>query len=165
MNISIKVDTSKLDRMLADFPATLSVAQQSALLSIGAEIKSQAERAFRHPQYRPSPWAPRKETYKHVVNKRTGKGKFKRTDTWPLLIKSGKLRQSISFKLEGTDAVVVGSDAKYAPFHQFGTKHMPARPFFPLDKSGDLTPRVKQKIIRIAENTMAEEFRRTLGKL
>ena len=159
MNISIKVDTSQLDKMLADFPATLAVAQQSALLSIGAEIKSQAERAFRHPQYRPSPWAPRKEAYKKV------KGKFKRTDTWPLLIKSGKLRQSIAFKLEGSDAVVVGSDAKYAPFHQFGTKHMPARPFFPLDKSGDLTPRVKQKIIRISENTMAEEFRRTLGKL
>ena len=165
MNIQVKVDTSQLDKMLADFPATLAVAQQSALLSIGAEIKSQAERAFRHPNYRPSPWAPRKEEYQRVVNKRTGKAKFKRKDTWPLLIKSGKLRQSIAFKLEGKDAVVVGSDAKYAPYHQFGTKHMPARPFFPLDKSGDLTPRVKQKIIRIAERTMAEEFRMTLGKL
>ena len=115
MNISIKVDTSQLDKMLADFPATLAVAQKSALLSIGAEIKSQAERAFRHPNYRPSPWAPRKEEYQRVVNKRTGKAKFKRKDTWPLLIKSGKLRQSIAFKLEGSDAVVVGSDAKYAP--------------------------------------------------
>ena len=150
MNIEIKVDTSKFDKLLADVPAALARAQRSALVVIGNAVKNRTTEAFRDPTLRPSPWAPRKSGGK-----------------WPLLIKHPHtgLWQSFRSKLQGNDTVVIGTDKKYAGYHQTGTKHMPARPFFPLDKSGDLTPRVKQKIVRIAERTMAEEFRRTLGKL
>ena len=145
MNIEVKVDTAKLERMLADFPEALARAQKSALKAIGAEVKSQAELAFKHPHYRPSPWAPRKSG-----------------GDWPLLVKhpNGGLRASIESKLVGDDTVVVGTDKKYAGYHQFGTKHMPARPFMPVDKSGNLLPRVMRKIKKIVEESLAEELRK-----
>ena len=148
MKVEINVDTSKFDRVLSDLPGAMARARRKALMDIGDEVRTQADLAFKHANRRPSPWAPRKSG-----------------GTWPLLVKHpyGGLRASINRELVGDDTVVVGTDKEYAGYHQFGTKHMPARPFFPLDKSGDLTPRVKQKIIRIAERTMAEEFRRTLG--
>ena len=120
--ITVTVDTSQLDKTLSDFPARMATAQKRALEYIGQKVASRATQAFRSPSLRPSPWEPRKSGGNH-----------------PLLIKSGALRQSISWKLEGTDTVVIGSDKKYAIYHQEGTKHMPARPFFPIDKYGQLT--------------------------
>ena len=141
MRFEIKVDTSKFARFLSDLPAAIERAKQQALRAIGAEVKSQAERSFRHPQYRASPWAPRKES--------------KRDDGHPLLIKSGALRQSIGSKLEGTDTVVVGTDRKYARYHQTGTKNMPARPVFPV-KDGNLTPRVERKVRGIVDKAFSD---------
>ena len=143
MNIEVKVDTSKFDKMMADFPTALARAQKRALMDIGSEVASQTDRAFKHPQYRPSPWAPRKSG-----------------GTWPLLVKhpDGGLRATIKSKLVGDDTVVVGTDKKYAGYHQFGTKHMPARPFMPLDRNGNLTPQMQQKINKIVEKDLAEEL-------
>ena len=55
---------------------------------------------------------------------------------------------------------MVGTDKKYAGYHQTGTKHMPARPFMPVDKSGNLLPRVQRKIKKIVEEALAEELRK-----
>lgn len=143
MTIEVNVDTSKFDRMMSDFPAALARAQRQTLMDIGQTVASRAMLAFRHPKFRPSPWAPRKSGGK-----------------WPLLIKSGSLRQSIGWKLQGSDTVVVGTDKKYAGYHQTGTKHMPARPFMPVDKSGNLTPQMMRKINRISEEALAEELRK-----
>ena len=140
MQLEFKVDTSKFDRMLSDIPAASERAKQQALKDIGAEVKSQAELAFRHPQYRPSPWAPRKES--------------KSDDGHPLLIKSGALRQSIGWKLQGSDTVVIGTDRKYARYHQTGTKNMPARPVFPV-KDGNLTPRVERRVKGIVDKAFS----------
>ena len=148
MKIEVNVDTSKFDRMMADFPAALARAQKSALEAIGAEVKSQAERAFKHPHYRPSPWAPRKNNA---------------DPERPLLYKSGSLRQSIGWKLDGDDTVVVGTDKKYAGYHQTGTKHMPARPFMPVDKNGNLLPRVQRKINKIVDEALSEEMEKAFG--
>ena len=148
MNIEIKVDTAKFDKLLADLPAALARAQRNALEAIGSEVKSQAERAFRHPQYRPSPWAPRKNNA---------------DPERPLLYKSGSLRQSIGWKLVGGDTVVVGTDREYAGYHQFGTKHMPARPFFPVDKRGNLLPRVLRKIVGLVEDALSDALRKIGG--
>lgn len=139
MKFEFKVDTSKFDRMLSDIPAAIERANQQALKDIGAEVKSQAELTFRHPQYRPSPWAPRKEL---------------KSDDHPLLIKSGALRQSIGWKLQGSDTVVIGTDRKYARYHQTGTKNMPARPVFPV-KDGNLTPRVERKVKGIVDKAFS----------
>lgn len=143
--ITITVDTSQLDKKLADFPARMAAAQKRALQAIGQQVASRATQAFRTASFRPSPWAPRND----------------KKSTHPLLIKSGNLRQSISWKLDGPDTVVIGSSQKYAPYHQHGTKNMPARPFFPIDRYGNLTPSVAGKINRTVERIYVEE----LGKL
>ena len=162
MNIEVKVDTSNLKQKLADFPEALARAQQRALQDIGQAVASRATLAFRTPAMRPSPWAPRKKSYIVVTNKKTGK-KTRKPDDHPLLIKSGALRQSIGWKLEGNGSVVVGTDKKYAGYHQTGTKHMPARPFMPVDENGNLTPQMQQKINKIVEKALAEEMEKTFG--
>lgn len=142
--ITISVDTSQFDKKLADFPAALARAQKRALPEIGQAVQSRSTLAFRTPQLRPSDWPARKPS--------------KRDDGHPLLIKSGALRQSISWKLEGLDTVVIGTDKKYAPYHQHGTKHMPARPFFPVDQAGNLVPDMNSKLNRMVEKIYAEEI-------
>ena len=142
MNIEISVDTSRFDRRMADFPAKIASAQKRALMAIGQAVASRATLAFRSSVYRPSPWAPRK----------------KPGDGHPLLIRSGHLRQSISWKLDGDDAVVVGTSQKYAKYHQYGTKKMPARPFMPVDKTGRLMTDVERKIRKFVDMAIAEEF-------
>ena len=144
MNIEITVDTSRFDRRMADFPAKIASAQKRALMAIGQAVASRATLAFRSSVYRPSPWAPRK----------------KPGDGHPLLIKSGHLRQSISWKLDGDDAVVVGTSQEYAKYHQHGTKKMPARPFLPVDKSGQLTPDCMREIKEAVEEAFAIELRK-----
>lgn len=155
IKVEARFDTSKLDRMLHDFPAALARAQRKALSAIGAHVASEATQAFRDPKLRPAPWAPRKDT-RHG-DRASGR------DSHPLLIKSGALRQSISWRVTAPDTVVVGSDKKYGPYHQFGTKNMPARPFFPIDKSGRLTPRMMRKINADVEKAFTSEMRKLGG--
>ena len=147
--ITITVDTAQLDKKLADFPARMAAAQKRALQAIGQLVASRATQAFRTASFRPSPWAPRKPS--------------KRDDGHPLLIKSGTLRQSISWKLDGTDTVVIGSSQKYAIYHQGGTKNMPARPFFPIDGHGKLTPSTAGKISRTVERIYVDELGKSGG--
>ena len=145
--ITITVDTSQLDKKLADFPARMAAAQKRALQAIGQQVASRATQAFRTASFRPSPWAPRKD----------------KKSTHPLLIKSGNLRQSISWKLDGPDTVVIGSSQKYAPYHQHGTKNMPARPFFPVDKNGNLTPGVMDDIMENVQAIYDKELEKILA--
>ena len=145
MNIEIKVDTSKFDKLLADVPAALARAQRNALVVIGNTVKNRTTEAFKDPTLRPSPWAPRKSGGK-----------------WPLLIKHPHtgLWQSFRSKLQGNDTVVIGTDKKYAGYHQTGTKHMPARPVFPIDKQGNLTPRCLRKIKQKVNEALENELRK-----
>lgn len=148
--ITVTIDTSDLTRKLADFPAALARAQRKALDYIGARVASDATRAFKNASLRPSPWAPRKD----------------KKATHPLLIKhpEGGLWKSIDHRLEGDDTVVIGSDKKYAIYHQQGTKNMPARPFFPIDKYGQLTPRIMRKIKADVEAAYKEEIDAVFGQ-
>ena len=147
ISVTVSVDTSKFDRMMSDIPGALARAQRNALSSIGEHVASEATRAFREPSLRPSPWAPRKDT----------KAKH------PLLIKSGDLRDNFRAVVTGPDTVVVGTKVEYASYHQQGTKHMPARPFFPIDKSGQLTPRIMGKINADIEKAFAAELKKIGG--
>lgn len=144
ISVTISLDTSRFDRMMSDFPAAMARARTRALRAIGQHVASDATLAFRTASLRPSPWAPRKD----------------KKATHPLLIKSGSLRQSIRWWIVGPDTVVVGSPAKYAPYHQRGTKKMPARPFFPVDAHGRLTPRIMRKIRADIEKAYGAELRR-----
>ena len=147
MNIEIKVDTSKFDKLLADVSAALARAQRSALVVIGNVVKNRTIDAFKHPELRPSPWAPRKNNA---------------DPERPLLIKHphGGLWQSFRSELQGNNTVVIRTDKEYAGYHQFGTKHMPARPFFPVDKSGNLTPDCMREIKEEVEDVYRNELRK-----
>ena len=142
IEVEVKVDTSKFDRAMADFPVRIAQAQSRALWYIGQAVASRAQQAFRTATFRPAKWEPRK----------------RKGDGHPLLIRSGNLRQSITWRFNGDDAVVVGSPAKYARYHQFGTKRMPARPFFPFDEQGRLTAGMKTKIDRNVDRIFREEL-------
>lgn len=141
INVEVKIDTSKFDRMMADLPDHLAAARRRALSGIAQEVKTMSVLSFRSEQHRPSPWAPRKSGGKH-----------------PLLIRSGKLRQSIAWRLEGDDLAVVYSDSRYAAYHQHGTKRMPARPFFPVDRHGSLVDAIKRKINNIVGKALSHEL-------
>ena len=65
-----------------------------------------------------------------------------------MLIDTGALFRSILAQPPTADSVEVGTDRPYALYHQFGTKHMPARPFFPV-QGESLTERAEQ-IVREA---------------
>lgn len=142
MNIEIKFDTQRLDRAMEGLYDKIEAAKKNALMGIGQAVASRATMAFRTASFRPSPWAPRKPS--------------KSDDGHPLLIKSGTLRQSIGWRLEGTDTVVVGTDRKYAPYHQHGTKHMPARPFLPVGSDGRLVPAMERKISKIVNDAVSD---------
>ena len=148
MTIEVNVDTSNLKQKLADFPEALARAQRVALNQIGNTVKNRAIDAFRQPHYRPSPWAPRKNNA---------------DPERPLLYKHGDMLHSIDYKVTAPDTVVIGSKADYAKYHQTGTKRMPARPFFPVDKSGNLMPDVHQKIMHKVEKAFADEIKKTFG--
>ncbi len=61
IEVEVKVDTSKFDRAMADFPVRIAQAQSRALWYIGQAVASRAQQAFRTSAFRPSPWAPRKD--------------------------------------------------------------------------------------------------------
>ena len=146
--ITVTIDTSDLTRKLADFPEALARAQRNALKVIGNVVKNHTTEAFGDPQYRPSPWAPRKD----------------RKSTHPLLIKSGDLRDNFRSVVTGPDTVVVGTKVKYAGYHQHGTKHLPARPFFPIDEHGQLTPMVQREIKDNVEAIYKKEIDAVFGQ-
>lgn len=53
------------------------------------------------------------------------------------LIDTGTLRASISARA-GKRTVRFGTNVPYAPVHQFGGEHIPARPFLPVTPGGEL---------------------------
>lgn len=105
-------------------------------LAAGTVIGAIAQRSFDESSLRVAPWPERK---KPAPN--------------PLLIKSGTLRQSIHVKQEGTTTVRIGTPVKYGAVHQLGSAKksgrgsgIPARPFFPVDASGQLSGEAKSQI-------------------
>ncbi|MDZ4815172.1 MAG: phage virion morphogenesis protein [Verrucomicrobiota bacterium] len=102
------------------------------LEAMGLQLVSITKRAFNSAELRPSPWAP--------VKKKTGAP----------LKRSGALWQSIRIVDVNEKTVTVGTDRPYAAYHQFGTKHIPARPFFPFDASGKITPRALDLLRKVA---------------
>ena len=140
--ITITVDTSRFDRMMADFPAAMARAKKNALYDVGRSIVRIARDSFtRNTTLRPSPWAPRKDKKTHK-----------------LLLRSTDMYNQIDSRLVDEDTVAIGTKAKYAPYHQHGTKNMPARPFFPIDRYGHLTPVAQRTVLRNIENAYKEEL-------
>lgn len=98
------------------------------LEAAGAALAGVATRAFRDEALRPSEWAPLAES---TLRRKRGGGP---------LIDTGALYRSVIAQAPGRDSIEVGSDREYSLFHQWGTRKMPARPFFPIDDKGFTQP-------------------------
>lgn len=64
------------------------------------------------------------------LSKARHKQRIKKGANYKILTDTGELRRSVQYKASDND-VVIGSNLKYAPIHQFGSskKNIPARPF------------------------------------
>ena len=74
--------------------------------------------------------------------KQPRKGQKGRSDQ--VLVDTGQLRNSITKQILGSSVLMIGSNAGYAAWHQFGTRHIPARPF--LGVSDDLIQSAQELI-------------------
>lgn len=120
------------------------------LEAMGAQLVSLTVLAFTDESLRPAPWLPRKAR--------------KGDDGHSLLRKSGAMWHSIRISELTNDHVTVASDRPYASYQQFGTKHIPARPFFPFKKNGRLTQTAQEKILHAAGQKMISLARESTGK-
>ncbi len=104
-----------------------------------------------------------KKTY--LKNGTHSRGFEKYIEGRKILQKSGRLRNSIVPRVSD-DEVVVGTNLKYAAIHQFGGMagrgrkvKIPARPFMPIDKSGNLEPSLRTAILSYVDSKLSEVIR------
>lgn len=71
-----------------------------------------------------------------ALSKETVKRRRKQSST--PLVDTGRLRASMA-TFYGARTINFGTNVGYAGFQQFGTRYIPARPFMPITRSGDLT--------------------------
>ena len=109
-----------------------------ALRAAGMVLVELAKRAFDEPALRAASWP--------ALKPATIKAKARAGKSNAMLKSSGTLWRSL--RVIGVDKtrVTVGSDRPYAAFHQLGTRHIPARPFFPVTAQGNLTPLAKERV-------------------
>lgn len=101
------------------------------LAAMGQAVKSLGVQAFTDPAKRAQAWAPRKDKLPHA-----------------LLQKSTLLRKSVRVLGFTSETVTIGSDRPYAAIHQLGGEHIPARPYLPFYKSGQMTALGRQRTER-----------------
>jgi phage gpG-like protein len=101
------------------------------LEAMGQAVKSLAVQAFTDPAKRAQAWAPRQDDAPHA-----------------LLQKKTILRKSIRVISVTGDSVTIGSDRPYAAIHQLGGDAIPARPYLPFYKSGQITALGRQRTER-----------------
>lgn len=147
-----------IDSLLRRLKATSRV-----LGAMGAVFAARSQSAFRRPEFRPAPWLPTKR------------------GTSPL-IASGLLWQSIRMLPPTQESVAVVTDRPYAVFHQLGARAhtvrpknkkalfwaglahpvgaanipaLPARPFFQVDASGNVTPAAERAMLDVAARALS----------
>jgi phage gpG-like protein len=132
MNITVTVK----DAITPDLQRRMLALQnrRPVLEAAGLSLLSQARQAFENSARRAAPWPPKKDGSPATLRK------------------NNTLFDSLRVKLVTNDSVHVGTDRKYAPVHQLGSRKgsgrgsgIPARPFFPI-LGGQITPRAKAAI-------------------
>lgn len=109
-NIKVNVDTSRMQRSVDRMVALLQ--RPAPLMSeLGEHLRGSTQDRF-GAQVAPdgTPWQALSPAYMRRKHRNRDK----------VLTLRGHLRSQITFRLEGDDAVAVGSNRKYAAIHQFG---------------------------------------------
>lgn len=110
------------------------------LEAMGLVVVSMTQRAFTQSSLRPASWPP--------LRPRTIAAKAKAGKSNKPLIGEGLLARSPRISAVTNRIVTVGSDRPYASHHQLGTKHIPARPYFPFDARGRPTNLARRRILQ-----------------
>lgn len=114
--------------------------KQPLLLAMGTAVKGLGQQAFSDPTARAQAWAPRKDNHPHplllgsAIPKNAGGGSSDPVLAHSLVVDAG------------SDKVVIRSDRPYAAIHQLGGEHIPARPFLPFYKSGQITELGRRRV-------------------
>jgi len=124
-----------------------AMAEAELMRNLGEAGAAIATRAFREDTLRPLPWPPH--------SPRTHA-------TWPLLMPpKAHLWRSIRVTSYDARHATVGTDRPYAPYLQFGTRKMPARPFLPF-----FAPNMPTPMLVTALQQRAEQYlRNVLGAM
>lgn len=97
---------------------------EAALKQVGALMVAESQRAFRDQKFGDKPWSPRGPINVMGIIADFYEGKrsppARRFEARPALRDTGRLAQSIAFKLVGQDVVEVGSNLPYAGVHHRG---------------------------------------------
>ena len=155
MKIEVRADVGPAQRALAALRAK-AADLAPAFREIGSGIVEEARLGFRESKdpYG-TPWQKLKAST--IARRRKGSSQ-------PLL-DTGRLRNSISFRLIG-NGVEVGTNVRYAAIHQFGGEagrgrkvEIPARPYLPLTTDGDLQPEAREEVL----DTILRHLKRAAG--
>lgn len=111
--------------------AAAAANKRPLLAAMGQAVKALGIQAFTDPGLRPAYWPPRQDTLPHA-----------------LLQKSTMLRKSIRVITISGDTVIMGSDRPYAARQQLGGGGIPARPYLPFYRTGQMTPLGRQRTDR-----------------
>lgn len=155
----MEVRVSISDTVTPALARLTEAAEKTVLMeAAGLAVLSMTRRAFQEPGLRPAAWPARTSGGSHA-----------------LLKKSGTLWRSIAITQVSPTSVSLSSDRVYAAIHQFGgvirpkaaggrlafsvggkrvfaqSVTIPARPFFPVTASGNLTDAATKAIIRTIE--------------
>lgn len=94
-----------------------------ALKQIGAVIVAESQRSFREQQHGQDKWVPRAPVNVYGILADFTKGSkppARRFERRPALRDSGRLANSIAFRLDGRMTVTIGTNLDYAPVLHFG---------------------------------------------
>ena len=129
----------ELDRWTKELMKELG---EEIAVELQAEVDDNIARGFKKRELK---WKPLNEKYK----------KYKEKKGWSTegLKKYGHLLRATDTSVEykkGKLIVKVGNNMEYAPYHEFGTKKMPARPFIrpALEKVQKDLPKIVEKVLK-----------------
>lgn len=177
--ITITVESAVVEAAL-DRLARAARDLRPAMRDIGGLLEKETDDNFRA-QGRPH-WKPLSQAT--ILNRLMGKDREGRSKgISSVLRKDGDLRASAKRKLEGglailqdtgalrssirahsdRDSVTIGSVLEYAAIHQFGGMagrgkkvRIPARPFIPVDRDGNLSPEAERGVLAAIYEHLAE---------
>lgn len=151
MNVKVTVNLSG-SRSMQRFTSFLNPGERDSVLrKIGAKLKYLTILNFGFSgRNRPVNWKPLSPSYAKRVKRSVA-----------TLDLSGDLMRSIRVSAPDGNSITVSTDNEYAAAQQNGNARLPARPFFPITSTGELTPYAR----RVLETTAALEIQRLMRKL
>ena len=164
MSFQVRIFKDEVSPALSKLDASLK-RLAPILEAVGLQVVSFTQRTFRDESLSAAAWP------------------AKRDGSPSNLIQSGTLRRSIRITNIGASSVTVGTDRIYGAIHQFGgtikpkdgKRHLvfssggvkyfvkqvtiPARPFFPVTQSGELTSAAQTKVAGVLEKAIRIHLR------